>query len=522
MIIKLKRVVVNTFKIHIRMSTSPAKKAKYEIDMFHADRLKVSSSATEFPFNKKRLTLLSGSEAFLRQECKAVAYYMHRDQRVQDNWAMIYAQKLALEHRIPLHVITLISSKHPNDAGATLRTMKFCLDGLEEVAQDLKRLNIAFHLNLAQDVDEPGNKVADLMLKANIGCLVVDFSPLRPHRNIIQQLIKSQVIKGRPIYQVDAHNIVPVTVASDKQEWAARTIRNKLTGKFDEFLTEFPPVICHPHGKASTTMCHFAGTSNNNSIEDWKNVLKSLKLDHTVKPAHGIKAGTQAGFQCLLSFVDTRIKFYDDKRNDPNVDALSNMSPWFHMGNVSVQRAVLYVKNQARQHSKGFIEEAVVRRELSDNFCYYNENYDKVEGAADWARQTLNEHKKDQRPYVYTREQLEMADTHDDLWNAAQIQLRKEGKMHGFMRMYWAKKILEWTESPEIALKYAIYLNDHYSLDGSDANGYVGCMWSICGIHDQGWRERPIFGKIRYMNYEGCKRKFDIAKYISKYSSIDE
>ncbi len=161
-----------------------------------------------------------------------------------------------------------------------------------------------------------------------------------------------------------------------------------------------------------------------------------------------------------------------------------------------------------------------MRRELADNFCYYQKDYDNLNGCYDWARKTLNDHRNDKRPYVYLKEEFENAMTHDRLWNAAQIQMVKEGKMHGFMRMYWAKKILEWTESPEKALELAIYLNDKYSLDGRDPSGYVGCMWSIAGIHDQGWAERPIFGKIRYMNYDGCKRKFDINKYMAKYSTL--
>lgn len=502
------------------MSTPPpAKKLKSEGDLFHDERLKAASSPTEFDFNKKRVKLLGGSEAFLRQECKAIAYYMHRDQRVQDNWAMIYAQRLALEHGLPLHVIAMISSKHPEDTGATLRAVKFSLDGLEEIANNLRRLNVAFHLLLAQGNEAPGSQVAELMTKINVGCLVVDFSALRPHRNIIQQIVKSSSIKGRPIYQVDAHNIVPVTVTSEKQEYAARTIRNKITVKLDEFLTQFPPVICHPHGDCTKTNRNFAGTFSNDVKEDWPKVLKSLKLDETVKPVEKFKAGTNAGIEALQSFVSKRIKIYDDKRNDPNTDACSNLSPWFHIGQLSVQRAVLYVKKHASKNSKSFIEEAVVRRELSDNFCFYNENYDKLEGATDWARKTLNDHRKDKREYVYTREQLEKALTHDRLWNAAQLQLRNEGKMHGFMRMYWAKKILEWTESPEVALADAIYLNDHYSLDGNDANGFVGCMWSICGIHDQGWGERAIFGKVRFMNFKGCQRKFDIEEYIKKHGS---
>jgi deoxyribodipyrimidine photo-lyase len=196
------------------------------------------------------------------------------------------------------------------------------------------------------------------------------------------------------------------------------------------------------------------------------------------------------------------------------------MSPYFHFGHISVQRACLEVQKQKSKHKESveaFLEEAIVRRELADNFCYYNKNYDNLNGATDWAKITLNAHRKDKRPYIYTRKELDEATTHDDLWNAAQLQLRKEGKMHGFLRMYWAKKILEWTETPEQGLEFAIYLNDRYNLDGRDPNGYVGCMWSVTGIHDQGWAERSVFGKIRYMNYEGCKRKFDIKAFIARY-----
>merc|ERR1719261_1778641 len=165
--------------------------------------------------------------------------------------------------------------------------------------------------------------------------------------------------------------------------------------------------------------------------------------------------------------------------------------------------------NKYASGSASYVEEGLIRKELSDNYLYYTpDDYDSLDAAAGWARETLETHTTDKREYLYTREELEQGKTHDDLWNAAQLQVVREGGMHGFLRMYWAKKILEWTESPEVALRTAQYFNDKYALDGRDPNGYVGCMWSICGIHDQGWRERSVFGKIRYMNYAGCKRKF--------------
>jgi deoxyribodipyrimidine photo-lyase len=179
------------------------------------------------------------------------------------------------------------------------------------------------------------------------------------------------------------------------------------------------------------------------------------------------------------------------------------------------------MKSDIADHIRStFLEELIIRRELSDNFCFYNPHYDSFEGFPDWAKRTLNEHRKDRRPYLYSLEQFETAQTHDDLWNAAQMEMVKKGKMHGYMRMYWAKKILEWTPSPETAMEYAVYLNDRYELDGRDPNGYAGVAWSIGGVHDRAWSQRNVFGKIRYMSYNGCKSKFNINAYVEKVKSL--
>jgi len=169
------------------------------------------------------------------------------------------------------------------------------------------------------------------------------------------------------------------------------------------------------------------------------------------------------------------------------------------------------------ESATALLEELVVRRELSDNFCFYNPNYDRFAGFPEWARKTLDAHRTDRREHIYSLDNFENAGTHDDLWNAAQIEMTVKGKMHGYMRMYWAKKILEWTETPEDALDVATYLNDKYELDGRDPNGYTGIAWSIGGVHDRAWGERPVFGKIRYMSYNGCKSKFNVKEYIEKY-----
>ncbi|KFM75819.1 Deoxyribodipyrimidine photo-lyase, partial [Stegodyphus mimosarum] len=298
-------------------------------------------------------------------------------------------------------------------------------------------------------------------------------------------------------------------MASDKQEYGARTIRKKIHDKLKEFLTGFPPVV----KQKVTAKCMYEPT-------DWKNIERHLEVDMNVGDVAWAQPGAKGGLLKLYEFVKIRLKYFNDSRNDPTKDSLSNLSPWFHFGQISIQRTILVIlkyKSKYAASVDAFVEEAVIRRELADNFCYYNSKYDEVDGAYDWAKKTLKDHSKDKREYLYSKEKLEEAKTHDPLWNAAQRQLIVEGKMHGFLRMYWAKKILEWTQSPEEALEIAIYLNDKYSLDGRDPNGYVGCMWSICGIHDQGWAERAVFGKIRYMNFKGCQRKFDVNEFIRKY-----
>jgi deoxyribodipyrimidine photo-lyase len=238
-----------------------------------------------------------------------------------------------------------------------------------------------------------------------------------------------------------------------------------------------------------------------------------------VKPVDWIKAGEIEANLAMDRFLREKLQFYHLQNNDPNKDNVSNLSPYLHFGQISAQRIIseVHACYTLKEAKEAFIEELFVRKELSDNYCHYCEDYDNSNGFPDWAKKTLAEHISDKREYIYSPEEFELAKTHDDLWNAAQKQMVKSGKMHGYMRMYWAKKILEWSESAESAMQIAIYLNDKYELDGRDPNGYTGIAWSIGGVHDRAWGERYIFGKVRYMNYNGCKSKFDVKEYINKW-----
>lgn len=464
-----------------------------------AQRVKCAVSVAEFSFNKQRVQVISDVKD-MPEDNKGILYWMLRDQRVQDNWAMLYAQRLAIKQEVPLHVCFCLvpTSLHPR------RHHMFMLKGLKEVQEELADLDVSFHLLTG----EAGETVAKFVEQNKIGGVVTDFSPLRQPRKWVED-VASLLPKNVPFCQVDAHSVVPCWVASDKLEYAARTIRPKIHKHLNTFLTEYPPVIKHPH-KAETKAEQI----------DWEEAMNNPDVDGTVTEINWATPGSAAAFEMLDSFIKERLKYFGTERNDPTKEALSNLSPWIHFGQIAAQRCVLEVKklkNKYKDSVDSYIEELVVRKELAENFCFFNKKYDSIEGTNEWAKKTLEAHAKDTRKYTYTKEQFEKAETHEDLWNAAQAQLVKEGKMHGFLRMYWAKKILEWSESPQMALEISIYLNDKYSLDGSDPNGYTGCMWSICGVHDQGWAERDIFGKVRYMNYDGCKRKFDVDLFVSRY-----
>ncbi|XP_069753287.1 CPD photolyase [Narcine bancroftii] len=471
------------------------------LETIKKSRLSTAESVEEFNYNMKRVRLLSEAKE-IQGKSQGIAYWMSRDHRVQDNWAFLYAQLLGLERKLPLHVCYCLVPKYLD---ATIRQFGFMLKGLREVAEECERLNVAFHLLTGF----PKDVLPEFIQEHNIGSVVTDFSPLRLLLQWTEE-VKNKLPEDLQFVQVDAHNIIPCWVTSNKQEYSARTIRGKINDKLSQFLTDFPPVIQHPFT-----------SSQKFQIIDWDAAYASLQVDITVQEVEWAEAGTTAGLSKLELFIKENLKCFSTDRNNPNKIALSNMSPWFHFGQVSVQRAILEIKKyraKFKESVDNYIEEAVVRRELADNFCFYNKLYDQFEGASEWAQQTLKLHSSDKRPYLYTLKQLEDGKTHDPLWNAAQLQMLHEGKMHGFLRMYWAKKILEWTSSPEEALKFSIYLNDRYQLDGVDPNGYVGCMWSICGIHDRAWAERPIFGKIRYMNYKGCQRKFDVVQFQQEYN----
>jgi len=423
----------------------------------------------------------------------AVVYWMSRDQRVHENWALLAAQEKALQYRVPL---VIVFNLVPEFLSAGAKHFHFMLHGLMQVERELTEKNINFHLLFG----EPKKSIPGFIADEDIGMLFTDFDPLRLKTQWRQDVAAQLDI---PMLVVDTHNIIPVWQASDKQEYAAYTIRPKIHKKLDAFLDAFPALKSHPFGKVERRV-------------DWETVFSRLKL--TPELLLPFESGEQAAKNVLHQFIDEKLQSYDEERNNPLKNALSNLSPYLHFGQISAQHVALQVQSAAvePQYKESFLEELIVRRELSDNFCYYNPNYDTFEAFPNWSRQTLNDHQNDPRDYIYSYDEFENAETHDELWNAAQKQMCITGKMHGYMRMYWAKKILEWTPLPREALDIAIQLNDTYSLDGRDPNGYTGVAWSIGGVHDRAWFQRPIFGKVRFMSENGCRKKFDVDEYIRR------
>ncbi|GLC37213.1 hypothetical protein PLESTB_000992000 [Pleodorina starrii] len=448
-----------------------------------------------------------------------VVLWMSRDQRMNDNWALLHAIEVAQQQQQQSAAggssgsdgsgpqVAVAFNLVPAFLGAGARQFGFMLRGLRQLQPKLEAKGIAFFLLQG----DPVQTLPDLVSRLGAGLLVTDYSPLRLGRQWREQVCAAVSV---PVHEVDSHNVVPVWVASDKREVGARTLRPKIHKHLPEFLRDFPEVPQLPPWSHEVKP----------EPVEWEALLEEvLTRGSAVPEVDWCQPGEDAGLQALQGpggfLTASRLSLYDTKRNDPATPrALSNLSPWLHFGQLAPQRAALEAaKHRAKYKAavESFLEELVVRRELSDNFCHYTPNYDSLSCAAEWAKESLEKHRTDKREHLYSREQLEAGRTHDELWNACQLEMVHVGKMHGYMRMYWAKKILEWTRGPEEAIEIAIYLNDHYELDGRDPSGYVGVMWSMAGIHDMGWTERPIFGKIRYMNYNGCKRKFDIKAYCA-------
>jgi deoxyribodipyrimidine photo-lyase len=422
-----------------------------------------------------------------------VLYWMQASQRMEYNHALEYAILKANELRRPLIVFFGITDHFPE---ANERHYAFMLEGLKEVKQSLEKRGI--QMVILHQSPEMG--AIQLAKKASLA--VVDRGYLK-----IQKQWRNNAANRMdcPLIQVESDVIVPVEEVSNKEEYAAATIRSKIHKKLNHFLV--------PLKQKDPAIDSLSLDFDSLDISDVGKAISKLRIDRSVQKVDFFKGGTEEAQRHLEVFLEGKLDRFPELRNDPTLDYLSQMSPYLHFGQISPLFIALQVKKTKSPGIEAFLEELIVRRELSMNFVFYNEKYDSYEAIPEWAKKSLKSHRGDRRHYLYSLEDLEQAKTHDPYWNAAQRGMVVKGKMHGYMRMYWGKKILEWGKTPEEAFKIALYLNNKYELDGRDPNGFTGVAWCF-GKHDRPWGERAIFGNVRYMNDKGLKRKFDADKYV--------
>lgn len=437
------------------------------------------------------------------QKGSYVLYWMQQAQRTVANHALEYAVKKANDLALPVAVCFVVTENFPE---ANLRHYAFMFQGLDDVRAALSKRGIPFVLQVGDMVDSVAALASDAAL------VVADVGYLRVQRQWRKDVAESI---SCPFTEVETDVVVPVTAASDKEEYSARTLRPKLLTKLKEYLAPVRRVQCR---------CDSSNLKLATPHTDLKQLLARLHIDRSVLPVSAFKGGQTAADKTLKHFISQQLNKYPELSRDPVMQCQSNLSPYLHFGHISPVEIVRKINNaKAPQEAKeSFIEQVVVRRELSMNFISYNDHYDRYENAVpSWAQQSLAKHQNDTRPYQYSLRVLENGETHDPYWNAAQQEMVLTGKMHNYMRMYWGKKIIEWTETPQEAFHLLLRLNNKYELDGRDPNGFAGVAWCF-GKHDRAWPERPIFGKIRYMNAAGLERKFRIKEYVARIGAIQK
>ncbi len=433
-----------------------------------------------------------------------VVYWMRRAQRAQDNPALNIAIEAANLLAKPVVVFFQLV---PHARHANLRHYEFMRDGFLELPDQLRKRGVGFVLRRYPDHGF-GKFCAELR-----PCLVIgDENPLREAERAKDRAARHLEV---PFWTVDADVIVPSRLLT-KEHYAARTIRPKIHGLLPKFLMP----LTNP-----TARFEWRNPVAARSVGADASLLENFPLDRSISPVSSMAGGGRAAQKALSRFLGTRLAGYAARRNQPDVDGTSQLSPYLHFGHISVHRVAMTVMqaNAPKVDKQAFLEELIVRRELAVNFVRYNPRYDSLDSSEPWADRTLRLHASDSRSFTYSESQFENAETHDPLWNAAQKQMVLTGWMHGYLRMYWAKKILEWSQSPAEAYDIAVRLNDRYELDGRDPNGYAGIAWAIVGKHDRAWGpERPVYGKIRYMSFASTSRKFNSKAYIARIAGLEK
>jgi deoxyribodipyrimidine photo-lyase len=434
---------------------------------------------------------------------RCVVYWMQRAQRATDNAALNVAVNLANELEKPVVVFFAPVPFYPH---ANLRHYRFLEQGVSDIADELAKRNIGFVLR-----PYPDHHLLKFCAEVQPAIVVGDENPIREPEHW-RVTVAKQI--RMPLWTVDADVIVPSKLLL-KEQFAARTIRPRIHALLPKFMVRQKDPAAHVPWVPPPRL---------RSLDPREDFISRWKLDDSVGPAPVWRGGSRQAQRSLREFVRSHLADYPVTRNHPEQDGTSRLSPYLHFGHIGPQ-AVAFAVQQSdapARAKEAFLEQVIVRRELAINFVRFNPSYDSFECLEPWAQRSLSEHARDPRIVVYSERQLELGATHDPLWNAAQKQMVLTGWMHNYLRMYWAKKILEWSPSVSVAYQRAVQLNDRYELDGRDPNGYAGIAWAIVGKHDRAWSNRPVYGKIRYMSLASTGRKFDSQLYISQIAKLEQ
>jgi len=435
-----------------------------------------------------------------------VVYWMQRAQRALDNPALDVAVEAANALRQPVVIFFAPVPFYPH---ANLRHYAFLAQGIPDIAGRARQRGIGFVLRRY-----PEHSLTRFCDEVKASLVIGDENPMREPGHWRELAARKLSV---PLWTVDADVLVPSKLL-EKEQYAARVIRPRLQHRLEQFLAPLRNPRAKVEWQRPRGLQVLPDEGSVDITEDWQD------LDRTVEPVDAVRGGTGEALKLLRDFVAHKLGHYPERHGKPELEGTSRLSPYLHFGHIGPHTVALAVGDAKapRAAKDDFLDQLITWRELSVNFVHFNPLYDSIESAPDWAHHTLAKHAHDPRPVIYSRQQLEHAETHDELWNAAQRQMLHAGWMHNYMRMYWAKKILEWSPSPTVAYQTAVYLNDRYFLDGRDPNGYAGIAWAIAGKFDRPWFERPIFGLVRYMSGNAAYKKFDADKYIEQMAELVE
>lgn len=429
---------------------------------------------------------------------KCIVYWMQSSLRLSDNPALALAIGEANARRLPLLVFFSIDPSIPM---ANERNFTFALESLAEVVRGLPGVNASLCLRIGRATD---NAVA-VCREADAALLITDESHLQEGAR------RRGSVAGRvnvPALQVDANVVVPVRLIPQEQ-YAAYAIRPKLLRLLGNYL--------QPFDRSKVNAGQPVDIRSDLDAIDIRKVLPDLELPR-VKPSQLYRGGEHRAQSALREFVDRKLDGFAENRNRPDRHGTSDMSPYLRFGCISPVSMLKQVIDSCgpKGDISAFVEEAFVRRELAENFTFYNPGYRSLACLPEWARRTLSEHRADRREVLFSLEELEAGVTGEALWDASQREMLETGKMAGYMRMYWGKRVLAWTRTPDEALRTLLYLNDKYEIDGRSPNSYAGVLWCF-GKHDRAFAERPVYGKVRYMAPSAQRKKFNVEAYIKTY-----